>query len=118
MRGVTVPEKPLVRGYDEAAVLVAGGTSGVGLATAHRYLDAGVRRLAVLGRNEKRGEAARSQLVDRHPEAQVEFLSADAGDSRAVQGAVERVHELLGGLDVVVSSVASSYRPELLHRTA
>jgi 2-hydroxycyclohexanecarboxyl-CoA dehydrogenase len=111
-------EKPLVRAYDEAAVLIAGGTAGVGLASAHGYLDAGVRRVALLARNEERGNAARRELLDHCPEAQVEFLPTDAGDAGQVQSAVARGHELLGGLDVVVSSVTSTYRPELLHRTA
>ena len=36
---------PLVRDYPESAVVIAGGTSGVGLASAFRFADAGVRRL-------------------------------------------------------------------------
>lgn len=34
---------PLVRGYADSVVLVAGGTSGVGLASAIGFADAGVR---------------------------------------------------------------------------
>ena len=110
-------ESPLVRPYEEAGVLIAGGTSGVGLASAHGFLDAGVRRVALLARNEERGAVAVAALLERHPEAQVEFRSTDAMDARQVQDAVTWARESLGGLDVVVSSVTGGYKPELLHRT-
>jgi 2-hydroxycyclohexanecarboxyl-CoA dehydrogenase len=107
---------PKVAEYGEAAVLVAGGTSGVGLASSRGFLEAGVRRLALLARTESRGTAARDELRSRFPEAQVEFLACDAGDAAAVPDAVAEVHRLLGGLDVVVSSTTATYRPDLLTR--
>jgi 2-hydroxycyclohexanecarboxyl-CoA dehydrogenase len=107
---------PLVRAYDEAAVLIAGGSSGVGLASARGFLEAGVRRVALLARTEDRGLRARDALRASHPDAQVEFVACDAGDVQQVQDAVAGVHATLGGLDVVVSSVTTSYRPELLTR--
>jgi 2-hydroxycyclohexanecarboxyl-CoA dehydrogenase len=107
---------PAVRGYAESAVLIAGGTSGVGLASALRFAEAGVRRLALLARDRERGEAAR-QAVARHcPDAQVVFVAADAGDADQVQAAVAEASEALGAIDVLVSSVTGTYRPELLHR--
>lgn len=106
----------LVRDYPESAVLIAGGTSGVGLASALAFTDAGVRRLALLGRNRERGEAARTAVLQHCPDAQVEFLACDAGDVEDVTAAVATAHQKLGGLDVIVSSTASSYLPELLHR--
>jgi NAD(P)-dependent dehydrogenase (short-subunit alcohol dehydrogenase family) len=108
---------PLVRTYDESAVLIAGGTSGVGLASALHFADAGVRRIALLGRDPERGAAARRTVSEHCPEAQVEFLSRDAGAVDEVADAVEETRRLLGGLDVLVSSVTTAYRPELLHRT-
>jgi len=108
---------PLIRDYPESAVLIAGGTSGVGLASAFRFADAGVRRLALLARDADRGEAAR-QAVARHcPGARVEFVAADACDADQVQAAIAGVHRALGTIDVLVSSVTGTYRPELLHRT-
>ncbi len=108
---------PVVRSYPESAVLIAGGTSGVGLASALRFADAGVRRLALLGRDKDRGEAAR-QAVTRHcPGAQVEFMAADAGDAGQVEAAATAARDALGSIDVLVSSVTGTYRPELLHRT-
>lgn len=112
-----MPGSPLVRDYEESAVLIAGGSSGVGLASARGFLDAGVRRLALLGRNPERGEAARVSLLEHCPGAQVEFVAADAGDRTQVDRAVAEVQRSLGGLDVLVSSVTTTYKPELLHRT-
>ena len=48
---------PLVRGYANSVALVAGGTSGVGLASAIGFAEAGVRRIALLARNPERGKA-------------------------------------------------------------
>jgi 2-hydroxycyclohexanecarboxyl-CoA dehydrogenase len=110
-------EKPVVKSYAESAVLIAGGTSGVGLAAAHGFADAGSRRIALVGRDRTRGESARSAVAERYPDAQVAFLSADAGDPDQVEAAVHAAHAELGAIDVLVSSVTTAYRPELLHRT-
>jgi NAD(P)-dependent dehydrogenase (short-subunit alcohol dehydrogenase family) len=108
---------PLVRSYEQSAVLIAGGTSGIGLASALQFLDAGVRRIALLARDQSRGGAAKALLLERQPDAQVEFLSVDADDFNQISKAVEEAHARLGSIDVAVSSVAASYRPELLHNT-
>jgi len=51
------------------------------------------------------------------PDAEVLFVPVDAGDAGQVGAAVTAVHDRFGQIDVAVSSVAGSYRPELLHRT-
>ncbi|CAN5237040.1 3-oxoacyl-[acyl-carrier-protein] reductase [soil metagenome] len=107
---------PLVRSYEESAVVIAGGSSGVGLASAMGFIDMGVTRLALLSRSEERGIAARDLVRQRNPEATVEFVQVDVDDLEQVTSAVARAHELLGSIDVLVSSVSSQYRPELLHR--
>lgn len=108
---------PLVRNYEDSSVLIAGGTSGVGLASALAFIDAGVRRLVLLGRNEERGLAARRKVVDRCGDAKVEFLATDASDARQVERSVDEAHRAMGSIDVLVNSTTTSYRPELLHRT-
>ena len=109
---------PLVRDYPESAVVIAGGTSGVGLASAFRFVNAGVRRLALLARDKDRGEAARQAVAARCPDAQVVFAAANAGDADQVQAAMAEARRALGAIDVLVSSVTAAYRPELLQRTA
>jgi 2-hydroxycyclohexanecarboxyl-CoA dehydrogenase len=107
---------PVVRDYCDSAVVIAGGTSGVGLASAIAFTDAGVRRLALLGRSQPRGEAAAAAVRSHCPQATVEFIRADAANPAEVDAAVGRARAGLGGIDVMVSSVTSAYRPELLHR--
>jgi NAD(P)-dependent dehydrogenase (short-subunit alcohol dehydrogenase family) len=102
----------------ESGVVIAGGTSGVGLAAAHQFAAAGVRRLVLLGRNEERGGAARDAVRASFPEAQVEFAAADANDPAQAVAAVERARSLIGSLDVLVNSMTATYVPTLMHEMA
>jgi NAD(P)-dependent dehydrogenase (short-subunit alcohol dehydrogenase family) len=113
-----MPPTPLVRQYADSAVVIAGGTSGVGLASAHGFAAAGVRRIALLARSPERGAAAVAEVLERCPDAQVVFVPTDAGDPAAVEASVAAAHDALGSVDVLVSSVTGAYKPELLHRTA
>lgn len=108
--------RPVIRDYPDAAVLIGGGTSGTGLASALAFTDAGVRRLALIGRDEARGRAARDAVAAHCPDAKAEYFRADATDAAQVERAVTAAHEFLGTIDVLVSSTTSAYRPELLHR--
>jgi 2-hydroxycyclohexanecarboxyl-CoA dehydrogenase len=108
---------PLVRDYPEAAVVIAGGTSGVGLASAFRFVEAGARRLALLARDEQRGEAARRAVAAHCPGAEVVFVAVDAGDAAQAEAGIAAARRALGAIDVLVSSVTAAYRPELLHLT-
>ncbi|WP_370182348.1 SDR family NAD(P)-dependent oxidoreductase [Rhodococcus wratislaviensis] len=107
----------LVRNYEDSGVLIAGGTSGVGLATALGFVDAGVRRIVLLGRNEERGKAAERTVQDRCSDVDVTFIATDASDIGQVESSVVAAHRALGSVDVLVNSTTTSYRPELLHRT-
>src|SRR5262249_55234248 len=114
---VPASPSPLVRDYLESAVVIAGGSSVVGLACAMAFAAADVRRLALLARDPGRGHAA-AERVRRHcPGAQVEFIPADGASPAQAGAAVSKAHSALGGIDVLVNSTASAYRPELLHRT-
>ena len=108
---------PLVRTYGDSGVLLAGGTSGVGLATACAFVDAGVRRLVLLGRNEARGRDACQVVLDRCADVEVTFIATDASDVDWVERSVAAAHRALGTVDVLVNSTTTAYRPELLHRT-
>lgn len=108
---------PLVRTYPDSGVVIAGGTSGVGLATALGFADAGVRRIALLARNTERGKLARERVLERHPDAEVTFIPTDAEDIAQVDAAVAEAHRVLSGIDVLVCSTTADYRPELLHLT-
>lgn len=106
-----------VKALPESGVVIAGGTSGVGLATARRFAEVGVRRLVLMGRNPERGNAARAAVRADYPDSQVEFVSVDANDPARAAQAVQEAHALIGTLDVMVNSTTSSHVPTLLHLT-
>ncbi|GAA3316245.1 SDR family NAD(P)-dependent oxidoreductase [Arthrobacter ramosus] len=109
---------PVVRNYQDAGVLIAGASSGVGWASAVKFADAGVRHFALLSFDPGRGAAARSALLEHQPDAEVVHIPFDATDPISVREAVSRAHSVMGSIDVAVTSVsAPAYRPELLHRT-
>jgi NAD(P)-dependent dehydrogenase (short-subunit alcohol dehydrogenase family) len=114
-----MPDKvPDAKTYAESAVVIAGGSSGIGLASALKFADVGVRRIALLSKDPVRGEHARATVLARVPEAKVIRLSFDAVVPASVEDAIGQAHEALGGIDVLVNSIsAPAYRPELLHRT-
>ncbi|MGW4335396.1 SDR family NAD(P)-dependent oxidoreductase [Rhodococcus koreensis] len=111
-------QTPLVRSYEDSVVVIAGGTSGIGLAAANRFVQAGVRRLVLLGRDEKKGRAACESVADEDASAQVEFIPVDAGVVTEVTRAVADIEKSFGRIDVLVSAVSPSLRPDLLHRTS
>lgn len=109
----------VVRDYSDAVVVIAGGTSGIGLASAHAFVAAGVRRLVLVGRRPERGAVARDEVAAACPEAEVLFLAADVADPDRVSAALRDVEERFGAVDIVVCCVAPDVRPELLlHQSA
>ena len=78
--------------FDNKNVLVTGGTSGIGLATARRLASEGAN-LMVTGTNEERLAAAQAEI----PRSIA--LSNDAGDPAAASTLAESVKERLGRLD-------------------
>ncbi len=102
---------------DEATVLITGGTSGVGLATAIAFARAGAPRIAVNGRDAARGEAARDKVREAAPGADVRFV---AGDCNSVAGAraVCEAAAQLGVVDILVNSTVGPYGPKLFHNIA
>lgn len=99
----------------DCGVVITGGTSGVGLASAERFAVAGVSRLALLGRDEGRGQAAKAHVQERVPGTDVHFLPVDAHDPIQATVAFERAVSLLGSVDVLVNSTTGSALPALLH---
>lgn len=98
----------------DSAVVITGGTSGVGLAAAQQFAAAGSRRIALIGRNPERGLAACRAVQERAPQAQVLFIAADANELQQAARACEQAHAALGGLDVLVNTTAAAYVPKLL----
>jgi len=85
-------------------VLVTGGASGIGKATAVRFLAEGCR-VAVFDRDAK----ALERLVAEHPEIEL-ALEGDVSSLEDVERAFGRTDSEFGGLDVLVSNAGISVR--------
>jgi NAD(P)-dependent dehydrogenase (short-subunit alcohol dehydrogenase family) len=79
------------------AALITGGTTGLGLAIAHRFLREGAR-IAITGRNATLGAEADAAL------GVPAFIRADAADPEQVRASVETALARLGGLDILVNN--------------
>jgi meso-butanediol dehydrogenase/(S,S)-butanediol dehydrogenase/diacetyl reductase len=77
-------------------VVVTGGTSGIGAATAQRFVEEGARVVSI--------------ALDHDVEGLAGALVADVADPAAVAEAFARVDALLGGLDVLVANAGISQR--------
>lgn len=96
---VDVPiEHPLPVGNELAGkvALVTGGTGGIGKAIAASLNDAGAR-VVIAGRN-------REKLKEISGELGCDFAAVDYGDIDGLEGAIRRVSDREGGLDIFVSS--------------
>lgn len=90
----------------DRVALITGGGSGLGLAMARSFAALGAR-VALLGRNVERLEAARTQLgIDA---GRTLAVPADVRDPAAVAAAVESVERDLGAIDVLVNNAAGNF---------
>ena len=91
-----------------AHVLITGGSSGIGLATARLALARGARVSLIARRPD---DARRSRrLVARRPAAQVAVAAADVSDVAQVDVAVSTLTDALGPVDIAICS-AGQARP-------
>jgi NAD(P)-dependent dehydrogenase (short-subunit alcohol dehydrogenase family) len=89
----------------EQRVLITGGSSGIGLATACGFAGRGAR-VAVLARSPAGLDAARRQTAAAGSECHA--FPVDVSDREALRSGVERAVGALGGLDVAVANVGAS----------
>ena len=87
-------------------VLVTGGSSGIGLAAARRFAEAGAR-VAILARGEERLRRAAEEIDSRCGKGTALPLVCDVTHEAAVIQAFGDTLERLGRLDVVVSNAGS-----------
>jgi 3-dehydrosphinganine reductase len=94
-----------VRDFRGKSVVVTGGSSGIGLATAKLFAARG-GDVAIVARDPERLENARGEVESarREPGQRVLALTADVTDRDAVVAAMERVSREFGTPDVLVNS--------------
>ena len=93
-------------------ILITGAASGIGEATARRFIEEG-SRVALLDVN---GEALKSAF----PQEQKEILrlTADVADPDAVDDAFTMIDQQFGGIDVIFANAGISIRHDLMSMTA
>ncbi len=101
-----------MRGLTGKRVLITGGASGIGAATAHRFLEEGARTV-ILDRDEEAGR----KFADGVPELAGSIV-CDVSNLDQVRGAFGEAKDVMGGVDVVINNAGISIRHSFLDITA
>ena len=91
---------------ENKVALITGGTSGIGEATAILFAKEGAK-VAITGRNEKRGHAVIEQIIQNGGEAV--FIRTDVRKSAECQRAVDETLRAFGKLDILFNNAGVFY---------
>ncbi len=100
-----------MQGLDGKRVVVTGGASGIGAATASRFLAEGSKVL-VLDRDQESGKKISLEL----PEL-AGVVDCDVSDIVQVRRSIERAVQTMGGIDVLINNAGISIRHDFLDIT-
>jgi meso-butanediol dehydrogenase/(S,S)-butanediol dehydrogenase/diacetyl reductase len=100
-----------MRGLKGKRALITGGASGIGRATAVRFLEEGVQ-VAILDRDRAAGERIQVELP-----ALARVLLADVAIQGAIEHAFTELDKLWGGLDILINNAGISIRHPFLDIT-
>jgi len=96
------------------SVLVTGGASGIGEATAHRFLSEGAS-VVVLDRSRENLAAAEARLEPaRGDGAELVLIAGDVSSDADVDRAVEEAVGRFGGIDILVSNAGIAHQEPFL----
>ncbi len=100
-----------MQGLEKKRVLITGGASGIGAATAERFLEEGAK-VVVLDSDQIGCERIKKFLP-----GLAGVIRADVADPDDVARAFSELDEMLGGLDVLINNAGISIRHSLLDIT-
>jgi len=89
-------------------VLITGGTSGIGLATAMMLVRYGAK-LYIIGRDQDKLDSALKQIRESKEGAEVYGMSADVSRSGDLQLLFENIDTLWGGLDMLINNAGLGF---------
>ena len=101
-----------MRGLEAKRVIITGGASGIGAATAARFLEEG-SVVCVLDRDTEGCHRIAHELPDL-----AGTIGADVSNLKQVQAAFEEAIKLMGGVDVLINNAGISIRHNFLEITA
>jgi len=100
-----------MRGLQNKRVLITGGASGIGAATAGRFLEEGAK-VVVLDRDER----GRAEIQRQLPQLSG-TVAADVANLQQVKSAFAQAAQLMGGVDVLINNAGISIRHKFLDIT-
>ncbi len=100
-----------MRGLKDKRILITGGASGIGAATAARFLEEGAR-VCVLDRDAQGCDHIRREL-----HGLAEAIIADVTDLMQVEAAFAEAVRLMDGVDVLINNAGLSIRQKFLDIT-
>src|SRR5580692_7884724 len=100
-----------MRGLQGKRVLITGGASGIGAATAARFLEEGAQ-VVVLDRDDK----GRAQIQRQLPNL-AGTVAADVSNLQQVQSAFNEAVQRMGGVDILINNAGISIRHKFLDIT-
>jgi 3-oxoacyl-[acyl-carrier protein] reductase len=109
-----------MRGLQGKRVLISGGSSGIGLATARRFLEEG-SRVFLTGLDPREVDSAVAGLgtpAGPWPGDEVSGLACDVSREDDVARMIEAALRALGGIDVLINNAGTARRAEFLEIAA
>ena len=105
-----------MRGLTNKRVLITGGASGIGAATAARFLEEG-SRVCVLDRDAAACAKIRHELAGLNEAGLSEAIIADVTDLMQVEAAMADAVRVMDGVDVLINNAGISIRHKFLDIT-
>lgn len=93
---------------------VTGGNGGIGLGMAKAFAEQGAS-VAIVGRSQKKLDAAGSELEQLIGSEKVQALQCDVTDRDQVDAAFKQISGALGGLDILVNNAGVNRRADEPH---
>ncbi|EGT56282.1 CBN-DHS-5 protein [Caenorhabditis brenneri] len=96
--------KPNLEQYKHRWTVVSGGTDGIGKAYTMELAKRGLRKFVLIGRNPKKLESVKTEIEEKHSDAQIKTFVFDFGS-----GDFSRLRDYISDIDVgfVVNSVGT-----------